>query len=811
MEPRFGADFSSVRVHTDSTAVQMNKELGAQAFAHGSDIYYGAGKSPGNNELTAHELTHTIQQGGAVRLNKQVQRQAKEEEQETLQAKELPNNQEQVSLNKEVQPAEILAAKELPSHTPQLSLNKELRLKLEATDEETQAQPIQAKQYTSLDVSSVSPRIQGDFFGIPTSLEEAKRKILSPVAQLASGIPGYPLLKVIVGKDPISETPVERNATNLIQGVLSLVPKGQEFFANLQQSGAIDKAYNWFNEQITKLNLTWDTIKGLFKKAWDSLGMGDLVSPSGAFEKIKNVFTEPIGRIKNFAINAGTKVMEFVFEGVMGGGGAKVMGIIRSAGGVFNTIISDPIKFIGNLVGAVKGGFQKFSGNVNTHLKNGLVGWLFGALAGAGLALPAQFDLKGIVSLVIQVLGLTYQRLRGMLVKLIGEPKVAKLEKAFDFLMMIVTQGLGAAWQKITEFVGGLQEMVMGGIRDWVQNSIITAAITKLLSMFNPAGAIIQAVMAIYNTIMFFIERGSQIAAVGEAVFSSIGTIAAGNIAGAATYVEQTMGRTLPVVISFLARLIGLGGISEQIKAVIKKIQSPIETAMTKVANFVVEKGKSLLGKGKDNKDEQGKGKEGEGASEQEHPQLAKQAISELEKIDGEPKDYKILKQEKEAQAKQIEQTYTAKLKPGIKLSVQFNDAANDEKDGYIDFKVVIAPNTTTGSGSIPTGPVKPVDWTVGTSASTLIASGTRVSGHFPLDGASPKEVRYRMNGSSITSYIVYDDNGRAIKRVDVTGSAHAGVPTPHVVEYKHNKNPAGNIFVQAEKTVRPASTDEIP
>jgi hypothetical protein len=63
MEPRFGADFSGVRVHTDSNAVQMNKELGAQAFAHGSDIYYGAGKSPGKNELTAHELTHTVQQG----------------------------------------------------------------------------------------------------------------------------------------------------------------------------------------------------------------------------------------------------------------------------------------------------------------------------------------------------------------------------------------------------------------------------------------------------------------------------------------------------------------------------------------------------------------------------------------------------------------------------------------------------------------------------------------------------------------------------------------------------------------------------
>ncbi|MEQ9234518.1 eCIS core domain-containing protein [Coleofasciculus sp. E2-BRE-01] len=68
MEPRFGADFSPVRVHTDSTAVQMNKELGAQAFTHGSNIYYGAGKSPNADELTAHELTHTIQQGAAKTL-----------------------------------------------------------------------------------------------------------------------------------------------------------------------------------------------------------------------------------------------------------------------------------------------------------------------------------------------------------------------------------------------------------------------------------------------------------------------------------------------------------------------------------------------------------------------------------------------------------------------------------------------------------------------------------------------------------------------------------------------------------------------
>ena len=103
------------------------------------------------------------------------------------------------------------------------------------------------------------------------------------------------------------------------------------------------------------------------------------------------------------------------------------------------------------------------------------------------------------------------------------------------------------------------------------------------------------------------------------------------------------------------------------------------------------------------------------------------------------------------------------------------------------------------------------MDGTVGIPASTLIAVKTQVSGKFPLDGASARDLLYRMDGKNITSYIVYDDSGRAIKRVDLTGNARANVPTPHAVEYKHNQNPAGDIFVQAEKTVRPARLDEIP
>lgn len=67
MESGFGTDFRSVNIHTDAEAQQMNKDLGAQAFTHGNDIYFNEGKYDPDSEqgkrLLAHELTHTIQQG----------------------------------------------------------------------------------------------------------------------------------------------------------------------------------------------------------------------------------------------------------------------------------------------------------------------------------------------------------------------------------------------------------------------------------------------------------------------------------------------------------------------------------------------------------------------------------------------------------------------------------------------------------------------------------------------------------------------------------------------------------------------------
>jgi hypothetical protein len=74
MGQAMGADFSSVKVHTDSKSDQLNKSIQAKAFTTGQDLFFRQGayepSSRGGQELIAHELTHVVQQGAAAPLQR---------------------------------------------------------------------------------------------------------------------------------------------------------------------------------------------------------------------------------------------------------------------------------------------------------------------------------------------------------------------------------------------------------------------------------------------------------------------------------------------------------------------------------------------------------------------------------------------------------------------------------------------------------------------------------------------------------------------------------------------------------------------
>jgi outer membrane protein OmpA-like peptidoglycan-associated protein len=68
MEPRFGHDFSQVRIHTDAKAAESAQAVNAVAYTVGSSIVFGRGQfapqTAKGRRLLAHELAHTVQQQG---------------------------------------------------------------------------------------------------------------------------------------------------------------------------------------------------------------------------------------------------------------------------------------------------------------------------------------------------------------------------------------------------------------------------------------------------------------------------------------------------------------------------------------------------------------------------------------------------------------------------------------------------------------------------------------------------------------------------------------------------------------------------
>src|SRR5215831_5824773 len=269
--------------------------------------------------------------------------------------------------------------------------------------------------------------------------------------------------------------------------------------------------------------------------------------------------------------------------------------LAAKAASVVGKILQDPIGFLGNLIGAVKRGLDQFVGNIAKHLEEGLMGWLFGALGDAGIVMPESFDLKGILSLVMQVLGLTWMNFRARAVKLLGEEVVGMIEQGVGVFQKIAhifetikTEGLAGLWHLIEDKIGDLKAAVMDQIKDFVITRVIVAGVTWIISLLNPASAFIKACKAIYDIVMFFVERGSQIMELVNAILDNLGAIASGNLSAAGNLVESVLAKALPVAISFLASLLGLGGISEKVKEIIDTVRKPIVKAVDWVLKTVV-------------------------------------------------------------------------------------------------------------------------------------------------------------------------------------------------------------------------------
>ena len=670
MQPRLGADLGDVRVHTDEHAASLSNQLSAQAFTYRNHVFFGRDQyQPGSTEgrhLLAHELTHTIQQGATVqrkagRPAPEVLRKAEAQPpvtsgptpavqrlgvQDALdyfadKANYIPGfrmltlvigfnpvnlrRTERTAANFlraliELVPGGAVITRVLDTHGVINKAAEWVEQKVAALGDiggqvvdglKRFINSLGWRDILSLgDVWDRAKRILTDPIGrlisfgtgvVGELLGLVKQAILRPLAALAAGTRGYDLLKAILAQDPITGEPYPRTAETLVGGFMKLIGQ-QEVWENVKRGKAVQRAWAWFQGALAGLMGFVRSIPGRILATLRSLTFADVLTVVGAFRKVGGAFLDLAVQFGSWALKQVLSLLEILVSVVA----PRVMPYIAKAKATFHTIVKNPVGFVGNLVRAGKLGFQKFAGNILEHLKTALITWLVGPLAEAGVYIPKSFSLLEIVKLVLSVLGLTWQNIRSKLVKIIPEPVLQALEKTAGILVTLVTQGPAAAWEQIVAELTELKDQLIGQVTSMIQSEVVKAAVTKLATMLNPAGAVVQAIMAIWNTVSFFIEKIDQIGAVVASFIDSISAIASGQVDSAANKVEQTMARTLVPVIGFLAKFAGLGGIPAKLVAIVNKVRAPIDKGLDKIVAW--------LGKLLDKLVDQGQGRRQEAA-----------------------------------------------------------------------------------------------------------------------------------------------------------------------------------------------------
>jgi len=284
-----------------------------------------------------------------------------------------------------------------------------------------------------------------------------------------------------------------------------------------------------------------------------------------------------------------------------------LLGVLAKAAQAVVAIIKDPIGFLGKIVSAVGAGLRAFMANIAAHLQKGLVSWLLGAAAKAGLQLPEKFDLKGILQLIGSLLGLTWGAIRGRIVsKGVPEKAMGAVESSVPMVQKIQSEGIGGIWEQLKEKVGDLKENLLSKIAQYLIPTVIIAGITWIVSLLNPASAFIKACKAIIDIVTFIIDRGAQIMAFVSAVLDAVIAIAGGGAGGVPGLIETALATALPVLIGFLAALLGIGGLADKVKKLFQSLSKPVMKAVDWVVDKIVTFGKKLWSKVKNKFDKKG-------------------------------------------------------------------------------------------------------------------------------------------------------------------------------------------------------------
>ena len=307
-----------------------------------------------------------------------------------------------------------------------------------------------------------------------------------------------------------------------------------------------------------------------------------------------------VGRIVSAVNRFLEDPVKFIIEGLLdllGISPAAFWAVVAKIRKFVKEIADDPLGFADNLLKGLGQGFSQFFDNILTHLLKGFISWLTGGLSDVGVQMPKDFSLKSIMTFFLQLMGITWPRIRKILAKHVGEKNVALLEKVYSLVSFLIEKGPEGIYELIKEKLDpqAIVDQVVNLAVDFMISAIVKAVSVRILMLFNPVGAILQALEAIYRVLKWIFQNAARIFTLIETVVNGIGDVLAGSIGGFANAVEKALGMLIAPVISFLADYLGFGDLPSKIAEKIKSFQTWILGLIEKALVWIIEKGKALL------------------------------------------------------------------------------------------------------------------------------------------------------------------------------------------------------------------------
>ncbi|WP_163397784.1 eCIS core domain-containing protein [Flavobacterium fluviatile] len=368
MESGIGADFSNVRIHNDANAVQMNKQLGAQAFATGNNIYFNEGKyNPNSHDgrhLLAHELTHTVQQGAAIRKKTEDNiSPAPEMIQGSFldyfpdwiinEARHIPGYTLFTVIigydplrQADVERTPINLIEGLMGLVPfgtaifdklqeygilqqvfdwvegklselGLTIDSILNLVEEIWDKVefpyTDIIDLVAQKFNEV-VNRITSFVSATVDQVITWIKEALIGVAEPI--LAEN-KAWSLIKKIIKYDPLRDEAVNATTVEILEDFLILIDKQTEL-EQMREKGTLQKTADWLDTQVGTFTSLLGELRGLITAAWDAIHPSNLANIADNLSALAAQTGEFLQRVWDFASGVALKVLELVKESLLG-------------------------------------------------------------------------------------------------------------------------------------------------------------------------------------------------------------------------------------------------------------------------------------------------------------------------------------------------------------------------------------------------------------------------------------------------------------------------------------------------------------